>query len=144
MKNLFSILVAILVLQPPPALAISGEALVKAALERTLHHVTYDGSYHVIQYPGGDVPATSGVCTDVIIRSYRKLNIDLQKRVHLDMKNHFSKYPSKRIWGLNRPDPNIDHRRVPNLQVFFSRHGEIIEETLKKPMIQEISNREIS
>lgn len=95
--------------------------LVKAALERTKHKVTYDGSYRKIAYPGGDVPNNSGVCTDVIIRSYRKLGIDLQMEVHEDMKRNFSLYPKS--WGLNRTDTNIDHRRVPNLQVFFQRHG---------------------
>lgn len=95
--------------------------LVKAALERTKHRVTYDGSYRIIAYPMGDVPDNIGVCTDVIIRSYRKLGIDLQKKVHDDMVNNFNLYPKK--WGLKRTDTNIDHRRVPNLQVFFKRHG---------------------
>lgn len=97
--------------------------LIKAAIERTSHHVRYDGSYFIIPYPDGDVPANLGVCTDVVIRSFRKAGIDLQQKVHEDMLAHFNKYPSKRIWGLSRPDTNIDHRRVPNLQVFFSRFG---------------------
>lgn len=97
--------------------------LVKAAMERTTHDIRYDGSYYRLNYPNGDVPANIGVCTDVIIRSYRTLNIDLQKRVHEDMQGNFSHYPSKRIWGLTRPDSNIDHRRVPNLQAFFKRNG---------------------
>jgi len=97
--------------------------LIQAAKERTSHHVRYDGSYFIIPYPNGDVPANVGVCTDVVIRSFRKAGIDLQKRVHEDMLAHFSQYPSKQIWGLTRPDTNIDHRRVPNLQVFFSRFG---------------------
>jgi uncharacterized protein YijF (DUF1287 family) len=97
--------------------------LVKAAKERTKHHVTYDGSYFNIDYPNGDVPKHLGVCTDVIIRSYRKLGIDLQKQVHEDMASHFDQYPSNRIWGMSKPDKNIDHRRVPNLQVFFKRQG---------------------
>ncbi len=92
-------------------------------MERTRHTVVYDGSYYRIPYPGGDVPDNVGVCTDVVIRSYRALGIDLQELVHKDMTAHFDKYPSKRIWGLSRPDPNIDHRRVPNLQVFFERNG---------------------
>ena len=74
-----------------------------------------------MRYPGGDVPANVGVCTDVLIRSYRVLGIDLQKEVHLDMRGHFSKYP--KIWGLKRTDRNIDHRRVPNLRTFFKRRG---------------------
>lgn len=104
--------------------AVDAAQLETAALERTQHSVTYDGRYVVIPYPGGDVPAHIGVCTDVIIRSYRALGIDLQQQVHEDMKTNFAAYPSQRIWGLSRPDSNIDHRRVPNLQVFFSRHGE--------------------
>lgn len=99
------------------------EKLVAAAHERTQHHVTYDGSYHSIAYPNGDVPKHIGVCTDVVIRAYRQLNIDLQRLVHEDMRANFSLYPSKRIWGLNSTDKNIDHRRVPNLQTFFARHG---------------------
>ena len=95
--------------------------LVDAALERTRHEVVYDGSYRALGYPGGDVPENVGVCTDVIIRSYRALGVDLQKRVHEDMTSAFGEYP--RIWGLEKPDPNIDHRRVPNLQVFFERQG---------------------
>ena len=106
------------------AFAITGSDLVEAAIERTRHRVIYDGCYQVIEYPGGDVPSHTGVCTDVVIRSYRKYGIDLQVLVHQDMKRHFSKYPSKRIWGLNHPDKNIDHRRVPNLQVFFTRNGQ--------------------
>ncbi|MFK7843927.1 MAG: DUF1287 domain-containing protein [Rhodothermales bacterium] len=98
--------------------------LVEAAIERTKHDVRYDGSYLSISYPNGDVPANIGVCTDVIIRSYRAIGTDLQVLVHEDMAQNFSAYPSKRIWGLNTTDRNIDHRRVPNLQVFFSRHGE--------------------
>lgn len=99
------------------------DRLVAAALERTRHSVSYRPAYVDIPYPGGDVPAHTGVCTDVIVRSYRALDIDLQRRVHEDMRSNFNAYPSKRIWGLNGPDPNIDHRRVPNLQVFFERQG---------------------
>ena len=100
------------------------QSLVKAALDRTTHNVTYDGSYYAISYPNGDVPENLGVCTDVVIRSYRAIGTDLQALVHEDMKENFDTYPSKRIWGLNRTDTNIDHRRVPNLQTFFSRNGE--------------------
>ncbi|WP_300580597.1 DUF1287 domain-containing protein [uncultured Pseudoalteromonas sp.] len=98
--------------------------LVEAAKERTEHFVVYNGSYRKIDYPNGDVPKNIGVCTDVVIRTYRALGIDLQALVHEDMRDNFSLYPSKRIWGLTKPDTNIDHRRVPNLQVFFERHGE--------------------
>lgn len=100
------------------------ENLVTAALERTNHQVKYDGSYYTIEFPGGDVPPDVGVCTDVVIRSYRSIGVDLQQLVHEDMSENFDLYPSKRIWGLQKPDTNIDHRRVPNLQVFFKRQGE--------------------
>lgn len=98
-----------------------GLGLALAAEERTRHDVIYDPSYVSIPYPGGDVPTDRGVCTDVVIRAYRAIGIDLQKRVHEDMRRSFSKYP--RTWGLKGPDPNIDHRRVPNLEVFLSRQG---------------------
>ena len=100
--------------------------IVKALKERTTHQVTYDGAYIAINYPNGDVPNNIGVCTDVIIRSYRQLGIDLQKLVHEDMNENFDIYPSKRIWGLTKPDKNIDHRRVLNLQVFFKRFGQVL------------------
>src|SRR5690554_7960648 len=99
----------------------SGEKLANAAIELTKQDVVYDPSYFSIAYPNGDVPPETGVCTDVIIRAYRKLGIDLQKEVHEDMKNFFEMYP--KIWGLSRPDTNIDHRRVPNLETFFRRKG---------------------
>tara|TARA_R110000803_G_scaffold84786_2_gene151044 strand:+ start:1006 stop:1590 length:585 start_codon:yes stop_codon:yes gene_type:complete len=83
--------------------------------------VRYDGSYRKIGYPLGDVPADVGVCSDVIIRAYRGIDIDLQQLVHEDMKKNFSVYP--KIWGLSRTDRNIDHRRVLNLRAFFKRHG---------------------
>ena len=100
--------------------------LVTAALDRTNYQVTYDGRYLSIPYPNGDVPGNIGVCTDVVIRSYRAIGTDLQKLVHEDMAANFEAYPSKRIWGLNSTDKNIDHRRVPNLQAFFSRQGETL------------------
>lgn len=99
-----------------------GLKLSDAALELTKDHVVYDPSYFSIGYPNGDVPSGKGVCTDVVIRAYRKLGIDLQQKVHEDMKGNFSKYPQR--WKLTRPDKNIDHRRVPNLMTFFSRFGE--------------------
>src|SRR4051794_40789025 len=81
----------------------------------------YDPAYVVLDYPAGDVPEERGVCTDVVIRAFRKLGVDLQQLVHEDMAAHFSKYPQN--WGLKRPDKNIDHRRVPNLMTFFTRQG---------------------
>ncbi len=97
------------------------QQLADTALILTKQKVTYDPTYRVIAYPNGDVPADKGVCTDVVIRAYRKLGIDLQKEVHEDIKINFDKYPKS--WGLSRPDKNIDHRRVPNLMTFFTRHG---------------------
>lgn len=96
--------------------------LSNAAIDLTKDQVQYDGSYFKISYPNGDIPAGKGVCTDVVIRAYRKLEIDLQKNVHEDMKANFSKYPNK--WGMKTTDRNIDHRRVPNLATYFTRHGE--------------------
>ncbi len=98
--------------------------LVAAAVERTNHFIRYDGSYVQIPYPGGDVPADTGVCTDEVIRVYRTLGIDLQTKVHEDMVRNFDAYPNQRRWGLSHPDSSIDHRRVPNLMVFFGRKGE--------------------
>ncbi|MCU7830466.1 MAG: DUF1287 domain-containing protein [Candidatus Thiodiazotropha sp. (ex Myrtea sp. 'scaly one' KF741663)] len=106
--------------------------LVAAAIARTTHEVHYNGSYFAIPYPNGDVPPGIGVCTDVIIRSYRAIGADLQRLVHEDMARNFSSYPSKRIWGLDSTDRNIDHRRVPNLQTYFNRHGENLPVTEQK------------
>ena len=89
--------------------------------------VLYTPDYVNISYPNGDVPAKTGVCTDVIIRSYRKLGIDLQKEVHEDMRANFSIYPKN--WGATKPDTNIDHRRVPNLETFFTRKGKKLSVT---------------
>jgi len=100
--------------------------LVDAAIERTHHVVRYDPAYVRIPYPGGDVPADTGVCTDEIIRSYRAVGIDLQKEVHEDMVANFSVYTRNWRWLLARPDSNIDHRRVPNLMVFLRRKGEAL------------------
>jgi len=98
--------------------------LVDAAMERTHHPVRYVSAYVRIPYPGGDVPSDTGVCTDEIIRSYRAVGVDLQREVHEDMLRNFAAYPNQRRWRLNHPDANIDHRRVPNLMVFFARKGE--------------------
>lgn len=99
------------------------EKLSAAAIERTHHVVRYDPKYVRIPYPGGDVPADTGVCSDEVIRAYRALGIDLQKEVHEDIAANFSAYPNHFRWMLSHPDSNIDHRRVPNLMVFFSRKG---------------------
>ncbi len=97
------------------------DQLNQAAIGLTKQQVTYNPSYYSIPYPNGDVPAGKGVCSDVIIRTYRQLGIDLQQEVHQDMKAHFNLYPNN--WGLTKTDTNIDHRRVPNLMVFFERKG---------------------
>lgn len=96
--------------------------LIAAAESQIGETVVYDPSYVGLDYPAGDVPRDRGVCTDVVIRAYRDaFGIDLQKLVHEDMARHFADYP--KIWGLARPDRNIDHRRVPNLERYFTRAG---------------------
>ncbi len=90
----------------------------------------YDGSYRSIPFPGGDVPLERGVCSDVIIRAYRHAGLDLQVLVHDDMSRNFRLYPH--LWGLSRPDPNIDHRRVPNLAMFFRRHGQSVPVSFRR------------
>lgn len=87
----------------------------------TLH---YDGSYRRLAYPGGDLPLERGVCTDVVVRTFRKFGVDLQQLVHEDMIAAGEAYP--KLWGLSRPDSNIDHRRVPNLAAFLKRHGLVL------------------
>jgi len=97
------------------------KVIIDAAIDQVGKTASYDASYQKIDYPNGDVPIETGVCSDVIVRSFRKAGIDLQKDVHEDMKKNFSAYPTR--WGLNGPDANIDHRRVPNLMTYFSRQG---------------------
>ncbi|WP_294198274.1 DUF1287 domain-containing protein [uncultured Chryseobacterium sp.] len=121
MKKYLSILVVMLSVILMKAQNPFAQKLSNAALSLTKDKVTYDPAYFIIKYPNGDIPADKGVCTDVVIRAYRKLGIDLQKEVHEDMAKNFSKYP--KIWGLKSPDTNIDHRRVPNLRVFFAKFG---------------------
>jgi uncharacterized protein YijF (DUF1287 family) len=104
------------------------DSLSAAAITLTKDAVQYDPSYFRIAYPNGDVPLGKGVCTDVVIRAYRKLGIDLQKEVHEDMKNNFGMYPKN--WNMKRCDTNIDHRRVPNLMKFFSRKGKVLKTTM--------------
>lgn len=105
------------------------EQLSRSALERTTYSIVYDPSYVKLKYPMGDVSPFKGVCTDVIIRSYRQLGVDLQQLVHEDMRANFSSYPSRKLWGHRKPDTNIDHRRVPNLRVFFERKGKALDVT---------------
>ena len=103
--------------------------LLESAVEQTRVTKTYDPAYVVISYPVGDVPVEKGVCTDVVNRAFRSAGVDLQKAVHEDMTANFSIYPKK--WNLSKPDTNIDHRRVPNLQTFFTRQGKSLALTDK-------------
>jgi uncharacterized protein YijF (DUF1287 family) len=104
--------------EPPSGL----QRLIQSAYAQVGVTVRYDPSYVSIPFPGGDVPIDRGVCTDVIVRAYRSLGVDLQALVNEDMRRTFASYPRK--WGLRRPDPSIDHRRVENLAVFFTRNGQ--------------------
>jgi uncharacterized protein len=101
--------------------ALNPPEIVTAARKQIGVTVSYDPSYRKLEFPGGDVPKEAGVCTDVVIRALRQQGLDLQKEVHEDMRSNFSAYPQK--WGLKKPDPNIDHRRVPNLVTYFKRQG---------------------
>lgn len=98
-----------------------GSRLAAAASQQVGVTKLYDPSYRKISFPGGDVPIDRGVCSDVVIRAFRAIEVDLQFTVYEDMRRHFRRYPQ--LWKLRRPDPNIDHRRVPNLMVFFEREG---------------------
>ena len=98
--------------------------VIQNAKEQLKVTTKYTQDYRVIPYPGGDLPAETGACTDVVIRAFRKAGVDLQKEVHEDMVANFASYPQK--WGLQGPDTNIDHRRVPNLQTFFTRNGKTV------------------
>ncbi|HEY0050375.1 MAG TPA: DUF1287 domain-containing protein [Pyrinomonadaceae bacterium] len=103
------------------------QKMLESAFEQTSLTKAYDGAYVEIPYPNGDVPMETGVCTDVVIRAFRRAGTDLQKEVHEDMRANFDFYPKK--WGLPKPDTNIDHRRVPNLQTFFARRKKALEIT---------------
>ncbi len=104
-----------------PGVKIDPARTVAAARQQIGVTTGYDAAYHVLAYPGGDVPLSTGVCTDVVTRALREQGVDLQQAVHEDMKRHFAEYPHQ--WDLKAPDPNIDHRRVPNLMTFFRRQG---------------------
>jgi len=107
-----------------PAFAQSGQCLVDAARQQIGVTRLYNSRYVALAYPGGDVPMDRGVCTDVIVRAYRQFGIDLQQLVHEDIRRHWSVYP--KLWKLTRPDPSIDHRRVPNQAKFFARQGQVV------------------
>lgn len=116
-----ALLIAAVFASPARADDATGAAIAEAAIAQTRVTVGYDPAYAVIPYPNGDIPAERGVCSDVIIRALRSVGADLQRLVHEDMKANFRAYPKN--WGLKRPDRNIDHRRVPNLETFFTRKG---------------------
>ncbi len=101
--------------------------LLESAVKQTSLTKSYDPNYTVIAYPNGDVPAEKGVCTDVVVRAFRAAGVDLQKEIHEDMTANFTLYPKK--WNLKSPDANIDHRRVPNIQTFFTRRGKSLPVT---------------
>lgn len=111
----------------PPRPASKGERLAHAALEQVGQTTKYDPAYVGLAYPGGDVPLDRGVCTDVVVRALRKLDVDLQVLIHEDMKAAFDSYPQN--WGLKRPDRNIDHRRVPNIARYLHRKGKAVPVT---------------
>jgi uncharacterized protein YijF (DUF1287 family) len=102
--------------------------ILESAREQTKITTGYSQDYYSLPYPAGDVPTEKGACTDVVIRAFRKAGVDLQKEVHEDMVANFSTYPQK--WGLPKTDTNIDHRRVPNLQTFFTRKGKSLPITI--------------
>ncbi|MBO8158761.1 DUF1287 domain-containing protein [Thermosyntropha sp.] len=108
----------------PPEERTVPDLIVLGARKEVEKKVTYDASYVVIDYPGGDVPQDRGACTDVVIRAFRNAGIDLQVLIHEDMQKNFAEYPNN--WGLDKPDPNIDHRRVPNQMHFFKKHGLVL------------------
>jgi uncharacterized protein YijF (DUF1287 family) len=124
-----SVLVSFLFASAPCFADSAGRCLVRAARDQVGVTTLYDPAYRRISYPNGDVPGDRGVCTDVVIRAYRAFGIDLQRLVHEDMQRAWSKYP--KLWGLTRPDSNIDHRRVPNLRTFFERQAQTLRTTLE-------------
>src|SRR6185369_49361 len=109
-----------------------GLRIVGAARQQIGVTKEYDPGYRVLDYPGGDVPLSTGVCSDVVVRTLRKVGVDLQKEVHEDMQKHFGAYPQR--WGLRVPDKNIDHRRVPNLMCYFQRNHIFFQEKLDQAL----------
>ena len=124
MKNTILLYILVAAINYASAQTQKADKLCQAAVELTKQKVAYDATYTAIPYPNGDVSPDKGVCTDVVIRAYRKLGVDLQKEVHEDMVLNFGKYPKD--WGAKQPDKNIDHRRVPNLMTFFERKGQTL------------------
>ena len=114
---------------PPPPPEETDDSLPAMARKQIGVTVHYEATYEVLDYPGGDLPIETGVCTDVIIRALRHKGIDLQQLVHEDMKQNYRQYPCRKLWKQRAPDPSIDHRRVPNLEVFFTRIGWRVTDT---------------
>jgi uncharacterized protein len=116
-----------LALSPEPTTSVGSpqvRQIVDAAKAQAQLTRYYDPAYVKIGYPDGDVRPERGVCADVVVRAFRQVGLDLQKEIHEDMRRNFSKYPN--LWGLSKPDSNIDHRRVPNLMTYFARKGKSV------------------
>jgi len=111
------------------ATGFDGGTLARAAVQQVGVTVHYDPMYRKLAYPNGDVPRDRGVCTDVVVRAFRAIGVDLQQKVHEDMSRNFAAYPGR--WGLAEPDSNIDHRRVPNLQKWFERQRRALPVTTR-------------
>ena len=128
-KSLIAALLSIALFTP--AIAVnpisSGDKLALDAKKQIGVTISYDPTYRKLDFPRGDVPQETGVCTDVVVRAYRLQNIDLQQLLNVDMKANFSAYP--KTWGLKSTDKNIDHRRVPNIETYFERHGQSLSMT---------------
>ncbi len=128
-KSLMAALLSIALFTP--AIAVnpisSGDKLALDAKKQIGVTISYDPTYRQLDFPRGDVPQETGVCTDVVVRAYRLQNIDLQQLLNVDMKSNFSAYP--KTWGLKSTDKNIDHRRVPNIETYFERHGQSLSMT---------------
>jgi uncharacterized protein YijF (DUF1287 family) len=133
MKRLvvFGAVIALFTSSPSAQTSSLGLRLAAAARQQIGVTTTYDPAYVALAYPGGDVPRSTGVCSDVVVRALRQVGVDLQKEVHQDMQRNFSDYPQK--WGLKAPDKNIDHRRVPNLMRYLERHHIVMSEKLRVP-----------
>ena len=130
-KSLLAVVLSVMLIQPTVAASpiSSGNKLALDAKKQIGVTVSYDPAYRKLAFPRGDVPIETGVCTDVVVRAYRLQNIDLQQLGNHDMKTNWSVYPKH--WGLKSTDKNIDHRRVPNLEVYFERHGQSLSITDK-------------
>lgn len=107
--------------EPAPLPPAHVASLLESVMQQSRTTRSYDPRYVKLKYPGGDVPASTGVCADVIVRAFRAQGVDLQQALHEDMQRHFNQYPTR--WGMKGPDTNIDHRRVYNLMRFFERKG---------------------